>query len=491
MALHQQGGIERAAAMYREALEINPQESNAWHLLGVAAWQCGDLNAAEADIRKAIGFHGEAPAYHCNLGGVLKQKGEFAKAIETYREALSLLPDYADAKRGLAESYGRYGHALAAGFEWERAKAAYRALLEINPKDSGALNNLAQILHNSGHEDEALPLYDRAIELKPENGLAHFNRGICRLGESRLTEGWRDIAESTADWLPLMDKRKNLPWAHMPLWDGGNLRGKKILVWGDQGIGDEIIYASMIPELVAQGAIVTVECAPRLVPLFARSFPAIAVLPREAKPLAQGGFDYHAPGLWLARWLRKDFGQFSARSSYLAADKEKTKTLRDRYAALGKAKIIGVAWTSKTAGYGVHRRVNLAELVAALPRKGVLYIDLQYGDTTEERAAAQEKSPDFTLHHDPTIDQMQDMDGFAAQIAACDGVITIGNTAAHLTGALGIPGAVFAPYAGRTWYWFKRGEECPWYPSLALLWPDTPDRFTRSVALLKEKAASR
>lgn len=468
MTLHQQGQRARAEILYREVLAVRPRESNAWHLLGVVAWQKGDLVTAEADIRKAVACDGTVAVYHCNLGGVLKHKGDFAAAIEAYRQALRLLPDYTDAKVGLAEAYGKRGHALATAYQWEEAKAAFRHLLELNPLDAGALNNLAQVLHHAGESDEALTLYDRAIGIKPDFGLAQFNRGIGRLSQNRLQAGWQDLAASTKAWFPFMDNRPHLPWANLPLWDGSDLRGKKILLRGEQGIGDEILYASMISDLISQGAYITLECTDRLAPLFTRSFPEISVLPRQTPPLPLNDFDCQAVGLWLGRFLRPDFDHFPQKP-YLKADAKMTDVLRARYASFGKTKIIGISWHSKTAGYGVHRSIALRELAVALPHKDVLFIDLQYGDTAMDREAVQHEFPDFHLHHDPTIDQMIDMDSFAAQIAACDAVVTIGNTAAHVAGALGVPTAVFLPIAGLTWYWFKDLPQSPWYSSQKLL----------------------
>src|SRR6185312_3023742 len=102
-----------------------------------------------------------------------------------------------------------------------------------------------------------------------------------------------------------------------------------------------------------------------------------------------------------------------------------------------------------------------------------------------ETSKVQEEFPDFTFYHDPEIDQLRNMDEFAAQIAACDRVIGIGNTTAHMAGALGVPGEILLPIAGLTWYWFTQITECPWYPRLQLLRKEKEGDWSGALAKLQ------
>jgi hypothetical protein len=101
----------------------------------------------------------------------------------------------------------------------------------------------------------------------------------------------------------------------------------------------------------------------------------------------------------------------------------------------------------------------------------VLYVDLQYGNTEEALAEARAAFPDLTIHHDDDINQFKDLDAFASQVDACDVIVTICNTTAHMAGALGKPSYVLMSDVGLTWYWFENREDCLWYPSLKMLWP--------------------
>ncbi len=477
IALHQQGQPQHAEILYREVLGIMPEEPNAWHLLGAIAFQRGDLATGEEYIRKAIQFHPKAPTYYVNLGNLLKQKGDFSGAVEQYEKAYRLSPKDDALRRKLAETSHHLGARHMEEQNLEEAKAAYRRTLELDPGNVSTLNNLAMIRQHECHYDDAQKNYGEALKNDPKNIAVRYNRSICSLVEGKLDEGWADLAATDAHWLPMHDERKNLPWLKCKLWDGSDLKGKKILVWGDQGIGDEILYASMVPDLIARGALVTIECMDRLVPIFTRSFPEVKIVARQNPPLPDDNFDFHAPGLWLGRWLRPDFESFPTRHSYLKADPEKIQRLRKRYQDMGRKRIIGLSWFTKSPAWGLKRSLQLADMLAPLDLKDMLIVDLQYGDTAQAWEEAQKLFPDLKVCRDPEVDQLKDMDVYAAQVAACDYIVTIGNTTSHIAGALGVPASILTPAEGLTWYWFAKGENSPWYPSLKLLRHAVPDRL--------------
>lgn len=478
MFLHQQGDTVQAEAMYRQVLDAEPNEPNAWHLLGVLAWQRNDLKTAEEQIRKAIQIHRAVSAYHSNLGGVLKQKGDIDGAIESYEYAFKLSPDDEKARRELAQLLHAHGQSLMDAREWDAGTVAYKRTLEIDPYSVSTLNNLAAIIQHRGDRAGARLLYDRALALMPENLLLRYNRAICYLTEGKLAEGWADFTLSEPYWRDKQDNRPDLPWMSVPLWNGAaDLNGKKILIWGDQGIGDEILYMSSVPDLVEWGAVVTIETNRRLVPLVQRSFPDVTALSRETQPLPGTSYDFHAPGMWLACCARPTLDSFPKRQSYLKADPVKIEQLRQRYKAFGKKQIIGLSWFTQSYAWGIPRSVQLPDLLKALPLDDIVIIDLQYGDTKEAWHKARKYFPNLTVFHDGTIDQLKNMDDYAAQIGACDKVVTICNTTAHVAGSLGVPTVVLMAVEGLTWYWFETGENCPWYPSIKLLRPTLQDRI--------------
>ena len=484
MSLHQQGDSAGAEAMYHDVLSIDPNEPNALHLIGVLAWQRDDLDLAEEFVRRAITIHDQAAIYYSNLGGIMRQKGDLPDSIRQYEMALQIDPSHDVARKELGQSLHRYGLALTGQHRWEDVKVLYNRILELEPNNTATLNNLAGILQHQNNRSQALAYYSQAIRAEPENLLVRYNRGICYLTEQRLPEGWSDFIGTESYWRAMQDKRINLPWINHPLWRGEDLQDKKILLWGDQGIGDEIVYASMVPELIERGAIVTLECNQRLVPLFERAFPSTSVLPRENPPLPDNDFEYQCPGLWLACQLRPVADSFSKQPSFLKADPNKISSLRQRYKVFGKKYIVGLSWFTASPAWGLARSIPLPDMLRDLDLANTLIIDMQYGNTGEAWDEAQHVFPELTVFHDPYVDQFLDMDMFAAQVAACDAVYTISNTTSHVAGALGVPAVVLMSDIGLTWYWFAAGNKSPWYPSLHLLRPGDPDRLKSAASLV-------
>ncbi len=484
MTLHQKGDAAQAEKLYREVLAAQPDEPNAWHLLGVLASKRGDLDTAEQHIRKAIGISNRVFAYHNNLGGILREKGDMAGAVIAYEAAFALAPKDEDVQKNLTQVLHTRARELTHELRGDEAQAAYRRVLEFAPDDVPTLNNLASLVQHMNDRPGARVFYDRALEIKPGYLPVLYNRAICYLTEQKLAEGWADFTASQTHWYDKQDARQDLAWMKLPLWDGQDLRGKKILVWGDQGIGDEVVYASMIPELMARGAIITIECTRRLVLPFARSFVGVTAVERGSPPVPSANFDYHAPWIWLARCLRPNKKAFPGQRSFLKADMAKVGALRERYRAFGKKKVVGLSWYTSSQPWGFYRSVQLPDMLKDLPLKDLLIIDMQYGDTADAWQQAKQHFPDLTIFHDPEVAQLQDMDIFAAQIMACDHIYTISNTTSHLAGALGVPATILMSDAGLTWYWFEKGETCPWYPSLKLIRPDVPDRLKVAAKLV-------
>jgi hypothetical protein len=215
------------------------------------------------------------------------------------------------------------------------------------------------------------------------------------------------------------------------------------------------------------------ECDPRLVPLFARSFPDSAVLARSNPPDARcGQCDVHTAAGNLGAIFRATLGDFPVRT-YLIADIEKVTTIKSSYGDIKKArgltgKTIGISWQSKPLRHGDPKSTRLGEWENIFQNSPHLFVSLQYGDIENDIAEAHSKG--WNLIEDKAIDQGKSLDDFAAQVAACDYVITVSNTTAHVAGALGIQGAVLLPRSrGLMWHWFDKLETSPWYPSLKLL----------------------
>jgi ADP-heptose:LPS heptosyltransferase len=246
-----------------------------------------------------------------------------------------------------------------------------------------------------------------------------------------------------------------------PRWDGKPVPGV-MLVWAEQGLGDQILYAGLLPDLKRYAEKVVVEVDRRLVDLFARSFPDIDLVGYDLGPY-RGRIDAHAPFGSLAKHLRKGWGDFPPRhNGYLLADSGQAKDLRARLRADGR-RVIGLSWISRNAKFGRFKSAQLKDFQALLKSPGYRFVDLQYGDTAAERNSI-ERELGVRVERLDEIDNMNDIDGLAALVSACDAVLTVSNTTAHLAGALGTPTWVMVPFGrGVFWYWFWDRPASPWY----------------------------
>jgi hypothetical protein len=265
------------------------------------------------------------------------------------------------------------------------------------------------------------------------------------------------------------------------------------LIWCDEGVGDQVIYASAIPELGPYAERVVVEVDPRLVQLFARSFPNVAVVRAQAAPYA-GQIDAQDVTSGLARHLRPSWDSFPTREhGFLKPDRERVRQLRDRIAADGRP-VVGLTWISRNTTIGRFKSARLRDFEALLRLPGYRFIDLQYGDTAEERQAI-ERELGVKVEHLDDVDNMNDLDGLTALISACDAVLTVSSTTAHLAGAVGAPTFVMVPYGrGHLWYWFFDRPISPWYPRLQVRrqeqgqpWSDLITALTPDVAAAASK----
>lgn len=238
-------------------------------------------------------------------------------------------------------------------------------------------------------------------------------------------------------------------------------------MWGEQGIGDEVMFSGLIPRLLDTGVPVVLESDPRLVKTFARSFPALECLaetddddfPTDITAAVPAGdlFGILRPDRTPSPWLR---------SGFLRADTEARARLRARYGE--DRPLVGIAWRSSNTISGRLRSLPEDVLRRLTENQDATFVSLQYGDS----AKLQEES-DGRILVDADIDQLKDIDSFVAQVAAMDAVITIDNTTVHVAGALNLPTLLLLPSAA-DWRWFRGTTESAWYPTVTLLRQTAP-----------------
>lgn len=452
------GQLDEAIRHLQEATRLDSTNAEAFMRLGIALMQANRAEEARRAFSRVVELRPKSAAALSNLGYALVMLERGEEAVAVLETALSLDPN-------LAVAHTNRGLALSLLDRFDEAVAAHRRAAALNPISPDAHLNLGTALLQNGDLDAAIDSFRRAAQMNPQSAMIHSSLAGALLQSGRFAEGW---AAYEHVWQHPCNAPARTRHA-LPFWDGDPLAGRRLLVWNEQGIGDILLFATVLPDLLATGADLVLEVDPRLAPLFARSFPQAVVIPWGAPPPV---CDLQINLGRLSRFLRASAAAFSGTRPYLVPDPARVTDFKRRYSALGPGPKIGISWRSNSPS---HRRKSLlldafAPLFAALPE--AVFVSLQYGDTSEERAAFEQRFG-VRLIHDASFDNWTDLDGLAAQVAALDRVVTVSNVNAHFAGAQGIPTHVLVA-VNSPWYWLYGQTRTPWYGSTALV--PVPDR---------------
>jgi Tfp pilus assembly protein PilF len=464
-----------AVSAFAKALSLKPGAAEIVIDLGNLHAALGQHTEAVKFLRRALELRPMAADVANNLGQSYRALGFFREAESAFERALLLKSDLVEAHLNLGSLRQAAGHL-------DEAIGAYERALSIGRRKESALYNLATAYEAKRDYNRALEYLEQAVAIKADFAEAQRNKGLIELSLCRFSTGWQAYAWRWS--CPDFDGSER-PFSQ-PRWRGE--KDAHVLVWSEQGIGDELLYGSMVADLQRRAASVMWETDVRLVPLIARSYPEISVVARSPLPHpATAQATAQIPIASMGEFLRPDRSQFLSRAGYLKADSARTESYRRRL-GLGK-RLIGISWVSHATTIGGAKSMALDDLATKLARPDVSLIDLQYGDTRAERGQLKTRRG-IELCHLDDLDLRDDVDGLAALVAACDLVITVSNTTAHLAGGLGVPVWVLVPLgAAKLWYWGNDGAYTPWYPSARLfrqtrpgVWSDVADALAAALA---------
>ena len=459
------GHFDEAAAAYRDILAIEPNNARVLDEYGGVLVALGRSAEAEPVLRRAIAAAPDMANPYTNLGRIFQN--ELARAEEAlvlHDKALARRPDYADA-------HNNRGAALYTLSRFAEAIEGFTRAVALKPTLAEAFNNLGNALLRTGDITGAIDNFKRAVSLKPDYAEAHWNMAVAYLMQDDLAAGWTEY-----EWRwrckDFPSRPRSFPQSK---WDGRPSDGA-LLLWGEQGLGEEILCGGMAADLIERGIRVVWEADARLLPLLRRSFPGTPVVARgDQTPPTPAQISTASLGQYLRR-APADFP--TQRAAYFQADKKRATQYRADLLQGGHGRLIGVSWISKNPEFGVHKTSTLKTLAPLWSGAGTRFVDLQYGDTQTERADA-----GLDLAHVSDLDLTNDIDGLAALIAGCDLVITVSNTTAHLAGALGVPVWVMAPVGnGKLWYWGNGAGQSLWYPTATVFRQSIAGSWTDVVA---------
>ncbi|MCJ1882799.1 tetratricopeptide repeat protein [Pseudomonas nitroreducens] len=373
--------------------------------------------------------------------------------------------------------------------------ACHQLVTELTPDYPFGPFNLALSLEQVGRYREAHRLYMKVLEKLPQHAGTHNNLSLLQLRLLQFELAWPNY-----EWRWKTSLKEHQQEFNTPRWRGEPLEGKTLLVWAEQGIGDHIMFASLLPDLLKLGGQLHFETYDRLYPLLYRSMPGLSVIQRESSGQVHNGqrmmhrqnwprSDYQIPMGSLGEFLRPTLASFvNQPRAFLKASPQQSQAKRAEYQQLFPGKrLVGLSWRGgiDSANDMQSRRIAMEELAELGKLEHVQFINLQYGKTVEEREEVERLG--LYIHDDESIDPLKDMDAQAAQICALDAVLSIDNTTVHLAGALGVPTFVLLQL-NPNWRWGIEDATSYWYPSVHLIrnrelgrWGNALDQAVQSM----------
>ena len=324
--------------------------------------------------------------------------------------------------------------------------------------------NLGCMLVNKGDWAGAEPVAREAMRLKPESAKAKANLGMALLGMGRYQEGW-PLYNAVIGF----DKsRRKVQYAKEPAWDGSP--GKRLVIYGEQGLGDEISFASMIPDAIREAKSVIIDCDVKLEGLFRRSFPDATVYgTRWEKNLGWNKKDTEIDASCSIGALGQFFRptpESCPGTPYLTPDPDRVTMWKALFASYGKP-VIGVSWTGGVPWTADRfRKWTLDDLLPLFKTIDAVWVCLQYKDASKEIAEFKARTG-IEVKQFPHATLTDDYDDTVGMMAALDHVFSMQTAAIHAAGAIGMPTYCFVNRCPQ-WRYGVSGEAIPWYRPLTL-----------------------
>ncbi len=423
---------------------------------------------------KAINIQPNNPQLFYNRGIVFENLEQIELALNDYEFALKINPNLdfvLSNKSGALSKLGLLDQAL---LEIDKA-------IKINNNNLDYLMKKAALCNDIKDYKGANQIYDSALKLNPKFSVALFRKSHNELLLGNFLEGWKLFDYRWWNILKLQTSKPELL--------NFNITDKTILIWSEQGLGDQILFSSLLPDVISSKNNFLVSLDMRLIKIYSRSFKSFS----NIKFIPSNGlvneylYDFHIPIGSLGKFFRNHLSDFDRQpKGFLISSIKQVKKIKEKIGLVNK-QICGISWRSKNKESGSERSILLEQLLPLLSRPDIIFLNLQYGEVEEEIL-------NFSTRHNikiiniKEIDNFNDIDGLASLIAICDFVVTIDNSTAHLAGALNKSTYLLIPYNNaRIWYWGENEDKCLWYPSINICRCNKPQSWDHAIKILLSK----
>ncbi|OUV09267.1 MAG: hypothetical protein CBC47_05630 [Alphaproteobacteria bacterium TMED87] len=439
----------------KQIISINNLADN-YNLKGLKYLENSDFENAITCFFQALNYDNNYAHAYSNIGNALLLKGNYDEAVNMFLDAINL-----DQNNSLY--HYNLGVALTQCNDNKGAVKAYKECLKLDPKNLKAIKYLGNCYNNLKMYSEALKTYRKWEKIDPLNPEPSFLQGQIHIRHGRFNIGWNLYEYGLKNNI-----RKPFDGYYSEkksLWDGKTFSGC-LLVYGEQGIGDQLNFGTLLPELLEQQKNVIIKVNEKLVDIFSNSFPEIQVYPENIK-VPENIYDKYISLGSLCKFYRKHTNKF-VNSKFNKYRLNNSKELKIK-SILSKLKgfKIGISWHSFSEKTGKARSLSTDDLAKITEFKNIHFVNIQYGNVLKQVKEVKLLNGKDILRV-PYTDLTQDISSVGSIINNCDLIITIDNTLAHLASSLGKPVWVLLPYSS-DFRWMEDITPAIWYKNATLL----------------------
>jgi len=470
LCLIKQGFFEEALGHLDRALILNPQYIEAMVNQAICHIELGNIDRALETALITTNLSPNNDACWSTLGAAHYKNKSLINAISCYQKAIAINNNNFKYYLSIGKCYKNHK-------DIDNAIEAYETALNLNSTNIDCLNSLATILIREQKFDDAELLLKKAIDSDPNDSDIHVNLSILHFLKFEFNLGWseyefRDENKYLYGGPFQSSKRK---WSPRDTHD-------RLLIWGEQGIGDQIIYASMLADVSKIVSRLRVGVDDRLINLLNRSHPTLDMISIKERP-ANSTFDSYLPMASLGQYFRSQVTDFPAPKCFLIANDEKIAAFKSQ---TPKGKLIcGISWKSINNSAAESKSMLASELLPLFKLNGAHFFNLQYLPEQEDLELFSQHQAPIQAFKD--LDTFNDIDGLAAAIMACDVVVTVSNTTAHLAGALGKETLLLLSNAvGKFWYWNEYQGRNLWYSNIKVFQQRVEGEWSYPLAELQK-----
>ena len=486
------GENEKAINFYDYLIKINPNVSTIWCFKGIALKNLKNYDEAINCFKQSLLLDKYNEKAYFNLGTVYRSIKLFEEGVSLFETALKLFNSpnileviytnlsnlFLDIKGSqFGEDYSIVNNyaqkaldinpqnyialnnlAMSNLFEMKHELAANQLenVISIKPNFAAAHRNLGSLYNHLGKQKLAEKYLKNSIQLEPEDVSKNFLLSEVLLSQNKFSEAWKYYEYR---WVDTGDQAPKIkPNFTKPTWNPSIGYNTRLVIWAEQGLGDMLLFSSIIPELVNKFTKVFLLIDKRLCELISDSIPNLEVLDFSV-PITEDFFDYQIALCSLGLFFRDNADKFYVQKPLLKIKKTLNIEKKKKYRC-------AISWQSKGGLKSDKKNINLEALNEILKIDNIEFFDIQYTNDTIENIDYKKRN-NIDFEKPPGLDIYNDIYGLAQFIDSCDFIISTSNTNAHLSASLGKPTFLLLPKEyGRLWYWDNDEANNLWYPTI-------------------------